>query len=391
MATLPQLHLLWLTEHYYPGQGGMARSCDRLVQSLRALGVCIDVIHFTSRSSSWTFERKHQGRYLACPLEDDMPHTLQCLWNLLATDPALQTLTHVVAFGGFVPLLAAPTYAAWLNVPLVTLLRGNDFDLGLFTPGRRPVLCEALERAARICVVSRDNIARIRALVPQAHAVCIPGGIDLETWQPLPSEQKAAAAWRHHTVASERRVLGLFGVMKKKKGGLFFLQALRDAGCAQRFHLLGIGTFEEAMVGWLDDHRAEVPSTLYPFMERFNLLQYYLACDLLVLPSFYDGFPNVLLEAMALARPVLASMAGGMGDVLQDGQHGFLFAPGDAHGCRRALQRAASATDEALRRMGEACQSLVHAELHAGLEAERYMAVLLDTCKQPAHAQRHLP
>ena len=46
--------------------------------------------------------------------------------------PALQTLTHVVAFGGFVPLLAAPTYAAWLNVPLVTLLRGNDFDLGLF-------------------------------------------------------------------------------------------------------------------------------------------------------------------------------------------------------------------------------------------------------------------
>ena len=54
----------------------------------------------------------------------------------------------MVAFGGFVPLLAAPTYAAWLNVPLVTLLRGNDFDLGLFTPGRRAILCEALERAA---------------------------------------------------------------------------------------------------------------------------------------------------------------------------------------------------------------------------------------------------
>ena len=388
MAPSPQLHVLWLTEHYYPGQGGMARSCDRLVQSLRARGVCIDVVHFTPRASSWTFERKHQGRYLACPLDDDVPHTLQCLWNMLATDPALQTLTHVVAFGGFVPLLAAPTCAAWLNVPLVTLLRGNDFDLGLFTPGRRAILCEALERAACVCVVSRSNIARIRALVPQAHPVCIPGGIDLETWHPLPSEQQAAAAWRHHTVAPERRVLGLFGTIKKKKGGIFLLQALRDAACAQGFHLLGIGTFEEAMMRWLDEQRAEVPSTLYPFMERFHLLRYYLACDLLVLPSFYDGFPNVLLEAMALARPVLASTAGGMGDVLQDGHHGFLFAPGDLHGCRSALQRAARASDDTLRCMGEACQSLVRAELHAGLEAERYQAVLLDTYDQFGHAKR---
>jgi len=388
MAPLPALHLLWLTEHYYPGQGGMARSCDRLVQSLRALGVCIDVVHFTSRVSSWAFERKQQGRYLACPLDDDVPHTLRCLWNLLATDATLRTLTHVVAFGGFVPLLAAPTYAAWLHVPLVTLLRGNDFDLGLFTPGRRAVLCEALERAARVCVVSRENVARIRALVPQAQAVCLPGGIDLETWCPLPSEQQAAAAWRQHTAAPERRVLGLFGTIKKKKGGLFLLQALRDAGCAQRFHLLCIGTFEESIVQWLDAQRDAVSSTLYPFMERFHLLQYYLACDLLVLPSFYDGFPNVLLEAMALARPVLASTAGGMGDVLQDGQHGFLFAPGDLHGCRSALQRAARASDETLRRMGDACQRLVRAELHAALEAERYRAVLLDTYDQSARAQR---
>jgi len=186
-------------------------------------------------------------------------------------------------------------------------------------------------------------------------------------------------------------VLGLFGTFKKKKGGLFFLQAIRDARCAPHFHLLGIGTFEEAMVRWLEEHREVVPCTLYPLMERFHLLQYYLVCDLLVLPSFYDGFPNVLLEAMALARPVLASTAGGMGDVLQDGQHGFLFAPGDAPGCRQALQRAARAPDEVLRRMGEACQNLVHAELHAGLEAERYKAVLLDTYHPPAHAQRCRP
>jgi glycosyltransferase involved in cell wall biosynthesis len=249
------------------------------------------------------------------------------------------------------------------------------------------MLREALEQSARVCVVSRDQGEKIRALLPQAQPVWIPNGIDVELWQPLPSDHQRAIAWRQCTVPSERRVLGLFGTMKKKKGGLFFLHALHRTGCAQRVHLLCIGTFEDATLAWLEAHSPEVSYSLYPFMERFALLQYYLACDLMVLPSYYDGFPNVLLEAMALARPVLASTAGGMGDVLCDGQHGFLFAPGDPYGCCQAIQCAATASAHALHRLGEACQRLVHAELNARLEAERYQAVFVETLGQAGQPQ----
>jgi glycosyltransferase involved in cell wall biosynthesis len=370
-----RLRLLWLTEHYYPGQGGMAQSCDRIVQTLSTLGVHIDVVHFTTRARGCTWEPRQHGRYLACQRDADIPHTLNCLWNVLAADAERHTLTHVVAFGGFLPLLAGPVYAAWLTLPLVTCIRGNDFATGLFTPGRRAMLREALEHAARVCVVSRDQSDKIRLLFPHARPVWIPNGIDVELWQPLPSDHRRAAAWRQSTVPPGRRVLGLFGAMKQKKGGLFFLQALHQTGWARRLHLLCIGTFDEATLAWLAAHSTEVSYSVYPFMERLALFPYYLACDVMVLPSYYDGFPNVLLEAMALGRPVLASTAGGLGDVLQDGQHGFLFAPGDAHGCCQAIQRAATAAAEELQRLGEAGQRLVCAEYSARLEAERYRAV----------------
>jgi hypothetical protein len=42
---------------------------------------------------------------------------------------------------------------------------------------------------------------------------------------------------------------------EEKKGGPFFLQALHDSGCAQRFHLLCIGMFEETTLHWLEEHR----------------------------------------------------------------------------------------------------------------------------------------
>jgi len=52
-------------------------------------------------------------------------------------------------------------------------------------------------------------------------------------------------------------------------------------------------------------------------------------CYCLVLPSITEGLPRVILEAMALAKPVIASRIGGIPDLVQDGQNGFLFEAGN--------------------------------------------------------------
>jgi glycosyltransferase involved in cell wall biosynthesis len=373
------LRLLWLTERYYPEQGGMAQSCDRIVTTLREAGVVIDLVHLTGKRAQWRMESGRNGRYITAPPGNDPAHALNRLWSMLEAAHAQTPWTHVVAFGGQVALLAAPVYAAWLGVPLITLLRGNDFDTGIFSLRQRPLLQAALERSAAVCVVSRDKARRITALYPQIQPHWIPNGIDLDTWALLPSERQRAADWRAEHVAPERRVLGMFGHIKPKKAGLFFLQTLLNSGYAERFHLLIVGAVSPEIEGWLEMHAGELHMSRSDFVEHSAMLWRYAACDLVVVPSFYDGMPNVLLEATALGVPLLAARVGGMADLLADREHGFLFAPGDAHDCRWAITQAATATDAELQQYGAAGRTLVASSLTHRQEAQRYLEMLYDT------------
>src|SRR5262245_59996007 len=226
------LRPLWLTENYPPDRGGMAQSCDRIVHALRARGVDVDVAHVSRRYHEWRLETKAGGRQICCPADDDPAHILNRLWNVLRRDDYAPT--HVVAFGGTLPLLAGPAFAAWLDCPLVTLMRGNDFDAAVFSPKKSDVLRHALRASAAVCTVTRDHAARIAALEPDVDPVWIPNGIDTAAWQILPHDRAEAAQYR----VEGRRVLGMFGQLKAKKGVRFFLDALEKSGTAERFHLL---------------------------------------------------------------------------------------------------------------------------------------------------------
>jgi glycogen(starch) synthase len=374
------LRLLWLTENYFPSRGGMAQSCDRIVHSLRSAGVTVDVAHFSQRAQKWKTESRRNGRDWICPSGNDPSHTMNCLWNILSKEQG--AFTHVVAFGGVLPMIAAPVYSAWLGVPLVTLLRGNDFDTAIFTPRRADILREALQKSSRVCVVSCDKAQKIKALFPNIHPLWIPNGIDLAEWEPLPSHNKRAQKWRQEHVAEGRRVLGMFGHIKQKKGGLFFLDTLLESGLADRFHLLFAGELDEEVSNWLSLHQAEIAHSIFPFIDRYDLIPHYTACDMVVIASFYDGLPNVLLEAAGLHIPLLASTAGGMGDVLEDNQQGFLFHPGDAHECRRALQRAATASDKELKLLGKNARVLVESRLSHQAETESYLSVFSEIIQE---------
>jgi glycogen(starch) synthase len=84
-----------------------------------------------------------------------------------------------------------------------------------------------------------------------------------------------------------------------------------------------------------------------------SLLLLYAACDVLVVPSRYESFGLMLLEAMMFAKPVVAADVGGMREIVVDDETGTLVAPGDPGALGAALEPLLASADRR-RRMGEA-------------------------------------
>jgi glycosyltransferase involved in cell wall biosynthesis len=95
-------------------------------------------------------------------------------------------------------------------------------------------------------------------------------------------------------------------------------------------------------------------------------------CDVFCLPSFAEGLPLVVLEAMAHAKPVVATRVGGTGELVVDGETGLLVPPGDVDALAHALSELLADPLRAAR-MGEAGRKRVLAEFGAAAMAERVL------------------
>ncbi|HSG39988.1 MAG TPA: glycosyltransferase, partial [Thermoanaerobaculia bacterium] len=95
---------------------------------------------------------------------------------------------------------------------------------------------------------------------------------------------------------------------------------------------------------------------------RSDVADLHHAFDLFVQSSDYEGTPNVVLEAMALGTPVVATAAGGTAELIQDGVHGLIVPPGDPARLREAIELAL-ADREATARRAAAARALVEGPL----------------------------
>ena len=116
--------------------------------------------------------------------------------------------------------------------------------------------------------------------------------------------------------------------------------------------------------------------TRLPFLDRDELLRVYPALDLVALPSFYDGLPNVALEAAALGIALLTSDAGGLADLVTDGRTGVRFPAGDLNGCRHALDRAVRMDAPSRALLGKEAARTVEDGFTEQLETDAYLRVL---------------
>jgi teichuronic acid biosynthesis glycosyltransferase TuaC len=237
--------------------------------------------------------------------------------------------------------VAAVTMARLLGVPAVVKLHGSDLNVLSELPSVRRLLQRSLPRAARVVAVSRGLAEKARALgVPAERIALVPNGVDRQLFQP----QDRAEARRELGLDIGKRPLILYvGRLEQAKGTGDLLAAFQKVAAARPDPVL-------AMVGeGSDGERCREAAValpgrvLAPGPRRLvEVARWMAACDLLVLPSWNEGTPNVILEALASGRRVVATRVGGIPDVITSPAQGELVPPRDPEALARALIHAAT-------------------------------------------------
>ncbi len=115
-----------------------------------------------------------------------------------------------------------------------------------------------------------------------------------------------------------------------------------------------------------------------------------LAARALVLPSFAEGLPVVIMEAMALRRPVLTTYIAGIPELVRSGENGWLFPAGSLEAMEQALRECLSMPAEALQRMGDLGFERVTARHNVDLAASK-LALLFRAAGAAAKEPENLP
>ena len=190
----------------------------------------------------------------------------------------------------------------------------------------------AANRIVAANVVERAELLRDYAAHAQRIAT-IPCGVDTEVF--VPGERAAA---RRGLGLDERPMLLWVGRIAPIKGLDTLLDAvgrLQAAGTGLRLLIVG-GDADEPRNGHERALRDQIERLGLAAAVRFvgpqpqdALPAYYAAADVTVLPSYYESFGMVALEAMACGSPVIASRVGGLVTTVRDGVTGFLVPDGD--------------------------------------------------------------
>ena len=231
---------------------------------------------------------------------------------------------------------AAVVAARLLGVPCVVKLHGSDINVIAKLPGPRRLTAWALSHAERVVAVSRALADEVVALgVARDRVTVVMNGVDGELFHP---RDRAAA----------RAALGLgSGPLALYVGNLKSDKGVLDLAAAWRGVARELPGASLAIVGG-GPARGELEAALPPGATLVGpqpltaVPTWMAACDVLVLPSHAEGTPNVVLEALACGRRVVASAVGGIPDLITSPVLGALVPP-------RSPEALAAALTDALR------------------------------------------
>jgi glycosyltransferase involved in cell wall biosynthesis len=256
----------------------------------------------------------------------------------------------------------------------------EGFDVGLLRKKIYRFMDSFSERYVERFIVVSETLKK--ALI-EGHGISserivkIYNGIELDKFRPDLNQPNFKKQWR---IAPETSLIGAIGRMVWQKGFEFLIKAISDiaeVAPEARFMLVGDGPLRpdlENLARKLDVYdriiftgfRSDIPDLLSTM-------------DIIVVPSLLEGFPMITLEAMAMAKPIIASDISGIKEQIKDGESGILVPPKDSKALATAILKILS-TNEAAESIGLAARQTVEEKFSIDkmvMETERLYSSLL--------------
>jgi glycogen(starch) synthase len=310
----------------YPDPAGPV-PYDEVLGGVRVVRVAEDpsLLRFEDELLAWTMALNHALTRAGLAVCDEAPPDVVHAHDWLVAHAAT-TLKHHLG----VPLVAtlhateAGRHQGWLPGPLNRSI--HSVEWWLTYEARRVIACSAY---------MRWEVTRLFDLPPDKVDV-VPNGVDLPRWQ-LPPEQVAAA----------RRRWGGDGPLAVYSGRLVYEKGVQDLLAAvprlRRRHpgfrlvVAGRGPKGEELRALARRLRLGRSVTFAGFVPDADLVALVAAADCAVVPSLYEPFGLVALEAAAAGTPVVASGSGGLPEFVEHRRTGLSFRAGDPAGLADAV------------------------------------------------------
>jgi glycosyltransferase involved in cell wall biosynthesis len=295
--------------------------------------------------------------------------------NLLQAYRRLLERLRPVAYLGYTikPNIYGSLAAASLGIPAIPNVSGLGTAFIRGGPIQQ-VVCRlykiGFRRSPVVFFQNRDDCQLFveRRMVRPEQARLVPGsGVDLERFAPAP-------------VAEGPPTFLFLGRLLRDKGVLEFIEAaraLRSQLPSARFQLLGpidegnrTAVTSREIDSWVAQGVIDYLGTsddVRPFIA---------AATAIVLPSYREGLPRSLLEAAAMARPLVAADVPGCRDVVEDGVNGYLCAVRDPDSLANAIRRLAELPRAERFAMGQAARRKVQAQFSEDFVNRAYLDIL---------------
>lgn len=131
------------------------------------------------------------------------------------------------------------------------------------------------------------------------------------------------------------------GRLTQRKGLGYLLRAIEKISCVHCV-IVGDGPQRESLRSLAKNLHIQDRAIFAGFVPEDDLKDFYAAADFLILPSLAEGLPLVILEALALGVPVIATDVAGIPEIILDGYNGLIVPPGDVDALSIAMKRLAS-------------------------------------------------